>query len=159
MATAYPLPDGPKIVNMLGLLFDGLDVKAGGAFDQTPAGGSWFGVFVADGGNPVALCGADANLAATFGCAFSMLPVGVAKDAAKSRELTGVMIDNMREIMNICSRLVMDATSPHLKLEQIYPAKSLPAPAAALLGAPGGRKEFQVQLPKYGGGVLTFLSA
>ena len=159
MATAYPLPDGPKIVDMLGLLFDGLDVKPGGTFDQTPAGGSWFGVFVADSGNPVALCGADANLAATFGAAFSMLPVSAAKDAAKSRELTGVMIENMREIMNICSRLVMDATSPHLKLDQIYPAKSLPAPAAALLGAPSGRREFQVQLPKYGCGVLTFLSA
>jgi hypothetical protein len=159
MATAYPLPDGPKIVDMLGLLFDGLDVKAGGTFDQAPAGGAWFGVFVADSGSPVALCGVDANLAATFGAAFSMLPVAVAKDAAKSRELTGVMIDNIREIMNICSRLVMDATSPHLKLDQIYPAKSLPAPAAALLGAPSGRREFQVQLPKYGGGVLTFLSA
>jgi hypothetical protein len=158
MATAHPLPDGPKIIQVLGLLFDGLDVKAGGTFDQTPAGGAWFGVFVADDGTPVALCGADANLAATFGCAFSMLPAGMVKDAAKSRELTDVMIDNMREIMNICSRLVMDATSPHLKLDQIYPVKSLPAPAAALLGAPSGRKEFQVQLPKYGGGVLAFLS-
>jgi hypothetical protein len=159
MATAYPLPDGRKIVDMLGLLFDGLDVKAGGTFDQTPAGGAWFGVFVADSGSPAALCGADANLAATFGSAFSMLPVGAAKEAAKARELTSVMIDNMREIMNICSRLVMDATSPHLKLDQIYPAKSLPASAAALLGAPSGRREFQVQLPKYGGGVLTFLTA
>ena len=158
MATAYPLPDAPKITEMLGLLFDGLDVKVGGTFDQSPAGGAWFGVFVADSGNPVALCGADANLAATFGAAFSMLPVGVAKEAAKARELTQVMIDNMREIMNICSRLVMDATSPHLKLDQIYPAKTLPATATALLGAPGGRREFQVQLPKYGGGVLTFLS-
>lgn len=158
MATAYPLPDGPKITQLLGLLFDGLDVKAGGSFDQTPAGGAWFGVFVADSGEPVALCGADANLAATFGAAFSMLPVGVAKEAAKARELTGVMIDNMREIMNICTRLVMDASSPHLKLEQIYPTKSLPAPATALLGASKGRCEFQVQLPKYGGGVLTFLS-
>jgi len=158
MATAYPLPDGPKIVQMLGLLFDGLDVKAGGTFDQTPAGGAWFGVFVADNGSPVAMCGADANLAATFGAAFSLLPVDAAKDAAKGRELTSVMIDNMREIMNICSRLVMDAASPHLKLEQIYPAKALPAPAAALLGAPNARKEFQVRLPKYGGGVLTFMS-
>jgi hypothetical protein len=158
MATAYPLPDGPKIVDLLGLLFDGLDVKAGGTFDQTPAGGAWFGVFVADSGTPVALCGADANLAATFGAAFSMLPVGAAKEAAKARELTGVMIDNLHEIMNICSRLVMDATSPHLRLDQIYPAKSLPAPATALLGASNGRREFQVQLPKYGGGVLTFMS-
>jgi hypothetical protein len=158
MATAYPLPNAPKIVQMLGLLFDGMDVKPGGTFDQTPAGGAWFGVFVADSGEPVALCGADANLAATWGAAFSMLPVGVAKDAAKTKDLTGVMIDNMREIMNICTRLVMDATSPHLKLEQIYSSKSLPAPAAALLGAPKGRCEFLVQLPKYGGGVLTFLS-
>jgi hypothetical protein len=159
MATAFPLPDGPKITQMLGLLFDGLDVKLGGTFDQTPAGGAWFGVFVADSGEPVAMCGADANLAATFGAAFSMLPVGVAKDAAKTRELTPVMIDNMREIMNICTRLVMDNSSPHLKLDQIYPCKSLPAPAAALLGAPQGRREFQVQMPKYGGGVITFLSA
>jgi hypothetical protein len=159
MATAYPLPDGPKIMQLLGLLFDGLDVKPGGAFDQSPAGGAWFGLFVADSGEPVALCGADANLAATWGAAFSMLPVAAAKEAAKTRELTGVMIENVREIMNICTRLVMDASSLHLKLDQVYPAKSLPAPAAALLGAARGRREFQIQLPKYGGGVLTFLTA
>jgi hypothetical protein len=60
--------------------------------------------------------------------------------------------------MNICTRLVMSDTSPHLKLEQIYPAKSLPAPSAAVLGKPAGRIEFQVQLAKYGGGVLTLVS-
>ncbi len=88
-----------------------------------------------------------------------MLPVAAAKDAAKASELTGVMIENLREIMNICTRLVMDATSPHLKLDQLYPAKSLPAAAAALLGAAQGRREFQIQLPKYGGGVLAFRTA
>ena len=159
MATAYPLPDASKILQMLGLLFDGLDVKLGGTFDQTPGGGAWFGVFVADSGEPVALCGADANLAATLGCAFSMLPPGMAKEVAKTRDLTDVMIGNMREIMNICTRLVMDSASPHLKLEQIYSRKSLPASAAALLGAPTGRREFQVQVQKYGVGVLTFLTA
>jgi hypothetical protein len=159
MATAYPLPDGRKIVQILGMLFDGLVVKPGGAFDQTPAGGAWFGVFVADNGTPVALCGADGNLAASFGAAFSMLPVAAAKEAAQSRELTDVMKENVREIMNICTRLVMDDTSLHLKLDQIHAAHSLPAPAAALLGAPQGRREFQLQLPKYGGGVLTLLSA
>jgi hypothetical protein len=159
MATLYPLPDVAKIVSLLGLLFDGLDVKPGGKFDQTPAGGAWFGVFVADGGQPVSLCGADANLAASFGAAFSMLPAGMAKECAKSRELTDVMIDNVREIMNICTRLVMDATSPHLRLEQIYPVKALAAPAAALLAAPKERREFTIQLPKYGGGVITLLSA
>jgi hypothetical protein len=159
MATAYPLPDVAKVIEILGLLFDGLEVKPGGAFDQTPAGGAWFGVFIADSGEPVALCGADVNLAATFGAAFSMLPVNAAKEAAKTRELTSVMSENVREIMNICTRLVMDSTSPHLRLEQIYPVKSLPAPAAALLTAAARRREFQLQLPKYGGGVLTLLAA
>jgi hypothetical protein len=158
MANSYPLPDVAKVNDILGLLFDGLDVKQGGTFDQTPAGGAWFGVFVSDSGEPVALCGADVNLAANFGAAFSMLPVNVAKEAAKTRELTSVMTDNVREIMNICTRLVMDNTSPHLKLEQIYSVKTLPAPAAALLTA-GRRREFQLQLPKYGAGVLTLLAA
>jgi hypothetical protein len=159
MASPYPLPDVAKVIEILGLLFDGLEVKLGGAFDQTPAGGAWFAVFIADSGEPVALCGADVNLAANFGAAFSMLPVNAAKEAAKARELTSVMTENVREIMNICTRLVMDNTSPHLKLDQIYPVKSLPAAAAALLAAATRRREFQLQMPKYGGGVLTLLAA
>lgn len=159
MSSAYPLPEVSKIIEILGLLFDGLEVKLGGTFDQTPAGGAWFGVFIADSGEPVALCGVDVNLAANFGAAFSMLPVNAAKEAAKARELTSVMTDNLREIMNICTRLVMDSTSPHLKLEQIYPVKNLPAAAAALLAPGTRRREFQLQMPKYGGGVLTLLAS
>jgi len=33
MATAYPMPDAPKVIQLLGLLFDGLDVKLGGTFE------------------------------------------------------------------------------------------------------------------------------
>ncbi len=159
MATTCPLPDTQKILQILGTLFDGLVVKPGGPFDQTLNGGAWFGVFVSDNGDPAALCGADANLAVSFGAAFSMLPVAVVKDAAKTRQLTDVMKDNVREIMNICTRLMMDDASPHLRLDQLYAAHSLPGPAAALLQAPRGRREFQLQLPKYGGGVMTLLSA
>jgi hypothetical protein len=158
MSSTYPLPDVAKVNEILGLLFDGLDVKLGGSFDQTPAGGAWFGVFVADSGEPVALCGADVNLAANFGAAFSMLPVNAAKEAAKARELTGVMTDNVREIMNICTRLVMDNSSAHLKLDQIFSVKRLPAPAAALLAKAARRREFQLSMPKYGGGVLTLVT-
>jgi hypothetical protein len=158
MTTAYPLPDASKITHLLGLLFDGLEVKTGGVFDQSVAGGAWFGVFVKDGGEPVALCGADVNLAASFGAALSMLPVALVKESAKSRELSAVMCENLHEVMNICTRLVLDETTPHLKLDQIYPTKSLPSAASALLAAPKGRREFQVKVPKYGGGVLTILS-
>lgn len=158
MTTACPLPDGAKIIQILGLLFDGLDVKPGGAFDQTPAGGSYVGVFIADSGELLALCAADIGLSASFGAAFSMLPPMAVKEAVKARELTPVMFENVREIMNICTRLMMEGDSTHLRLDQVYPVKSLPATAAALLGTPPGRREFQLQLPKYGGGVLSLLT-
>lgn len=158
MATLYPLPDALKLQQILGILFDGLDIKTGGAFDQTPTGGAWFGVFIGDGGAPVALCGADVNLAASFGGALSMLPPALVKEAAKTKQLTEVMCENLHEIMNICTRLVLEPASPHLKLDKIYPRQSLPAAAAAILAGPQGRREFQLLLPKYGGGVLSLLS-
>lgn len=154
----YPLPNPARVNDLLGMLFDGLDVKPGGAFDAKPTGGAYFGVFVADNDTPVALCGADAALAASLGAALSMLPPGVAKEAAKSKELTPVMIDNVREVMNICSRLLMDDSSSHLKLSQVYPANSLPPSAGGLLGTKD-RREFTLQVPKYGGGVLTVIAS
>lgn len=159
MSTVYPLPDVRKVQHILGMLFDGLDVKAGGAFDPTPDGGAWFGVFVDQTDLPVALCGADMGLAASLGCALSMLPPVAAKEAVRLRELTAGMCENLREVMNICTRLVLDSTSPHLKLDQLYPVKALPAAATALLASSPGRREFNLQLPRYGGGVLSLLSS
>lgn len=158
MAKICPLPDAEKVMSLLGLLFDGLEVKPGGSFGREQQQGAWFGVFVTDCGAPVALCAADSGLSASFAAALSMLPPTAAKEAAKSRELSGVMIDNLREIMNISTRLMMSDTSPHLKLDQIYSAKALPVPAAALLSGPNVRAEFQIQVPKYGGGVLALVS-
>jgi len=159
MATRYPLPDQAKVKLMLGLLYDGLDVKAGKKFEIAPNSGSWVGLYVADDGSPVAACVADVALAANSSAALSMLPPAVAKDAAKTKELTDVMIANLREIMNICTRLLMDDGSAHLRLEQIYPAKSLPAPAAGLLGAAKGRVDFELNVPKYGPGTLAVVSS
>jgi hypothetical protein len=158
MSTAFPLPDVHKVQSILGLLFVGLDVKAGGNFDQTPKGGAFFGVFVGAGDAPVALCGVDLTLGASLAAALSMLPPSVVKEAVKTGDLGRVMLENLREIMNICTRLLLDASTPHLKLDQVYAAQSLPAAAAAILSATHGRRDFQLQLPRYGGGVLSLLS-
>jgi hypothetical protein len=158
MATAFPLPDVPKVQSILGALFEGLEVKAGGTFDKTFAGGAFFGVFIGTGDVPMVLCGADLNLAASLSAALSMLPPAAVKEAVEKRELGNMMRENLHEIMNICTRLVLDSTSPHVKLDQVYPYKSLPAVAAAILDAAQGHREFQLQLPRYGGGVLSVLS-
>ncbi len=158
METVFPLPDVAKVQRILGVLFDGLEVKPGGTFDKTSAAGAFFGVFVGDGDVPVALCGADLNLTASLAAALSMLPSAAAKAAVETRELGVMMFENLHEIMNICTRLVLDQSSPHLRLDQVYPYAYLPAAAAAILSTTHGHREFQLNMPKYGGGVLSLLS-
>ena len=157
-ATRYPLPEASKIKQILGLLFDGLDVKPGGRLDCAPSSGAYVGVYVCDDGAPVALCACDADLAAYWGSALSMLPPALARDAAQSRQLTELMVGNLREIMNICTRLVMCERSPHLRLGDIYPVNELPGEAATLMGTAPGRSDFQIGLRKYGQGQLALLS-
>lgn len=158
MATNFPMPDVAKVKTMLGLLFDGLDVKAGKKFDIVPPSGSWIGLYIGDDGQPVAACAVDAPLAANAGAALSMLPPAVAKDAAKSKELTDVMVANLQEIMNICSRLLMNDTSAHLKLEKLYSSKAMSPELTKVLGSVQGRVDFELNVPKYGAGTLAVIS-
>jgi hypothetical protein len=159
MVTSVPLPDASKVRTMLGLLFDGLDVKPGKRFELTPASGAWVGLYVAADGTPLAICAADAALAGYAGAALSMLPPAAAKDAVKSKDLTDVMAANLKEIMNICSRLVMTDASPHVRLEELHPAAKFPAGVNAVLSGQKGRVDFELNVPRYGPGTLAVISA
>jgi hypothetical protein len=158
MAPQFPMPDVAKVKQMLGLLFDGLEVKPGKKFEITPPSGSWVALYVADDGRPVAVCAVDGALAANSSAALSMLPAAAAKDALRSRVLTDVMVSNLREVMNICTRLLMSDSTAHLRLESLYSAKSLPPQVAAVLGTVQGRADFELNLPKYGLGTLAVVS-
>jgi hypothetical protein len=158
MATTCPLPDANKVRSMLGLLFDGLEVKPGRRADLSPASGSWVALYVGDDGRPLALCAADALFAANAGAALSLLPPATAKDAAKTRDLTDVMRGNLAEVMNICSRLLMTDSSPHLRLDGVQPAKSLSPAVTGVMSGATGRADFELTVPRYGPGTLSVLS-
>jgi len=157
MSTANPLPDVAQVKDLLGLLFDGLSVKLGPKLDVSPKASSYFGVYVSDDGTPAALCGCDMAFAANSGAALSMLPPNVAKEAAKDKELTPVMLANLHEVMNICTRLMLRDDSPHLKLRELCAQSALSPPAAAIMGAPKGRIDFEIGIAKYGTGVLSVM--
>jgi hypothetical protein len=156
--SAVPLPDAVQIKELLGFLFDGLTVKAATAkLDASAASANFVAVYVTDDGMPRALCACDLSFAANGGAALSMLPPTAAKDAIKAKELTSTMRDNLREVMNICTRLVLKDGSPHLRLQEVFPAKQVPAPAAAITGSKT-RVDFEVGLGKYGSGALAVIS-
>jgi hypothetical protein len=154
-AVAHPLPDSPQVKTLLGMLFDGLSVKPGPKLDASPKSNCYFGVYVSDTDKVVALCGCDMAFAANSGAALSMLPPNVAKEAAKDKELTPVMLANLHEVMNICTRLMLRDDTPHIKLRQLCVVTELPPAAAEILGAPKGRADFEVAIGKYGAGVLS----
>ena len=154
-AVAHPLPDSPQVKTLLGMLFDGLSVKPGPKLDASPKSNCYFGVYVSDTDKVVALCGCDMAFAANSGAALSMLPPNVAKEAAKDKELTPVMLANLHEVMNICTRLMLRDDTPHIRLRELCVVSALPPPAGEILGAPKGRVDFEVAIGKYGPGVLS----
>jgi hypothetical protein len=156
--TRYPLPDVAQVRELLGMLFDGITVKAGAKLDPAPKGKPYFGFYVADDGSPAGLVGCDLAFASNSGAALSMLPPNAAKDAVKTKELTDVMIANLREVMNICTRLLLKESSPHVRLLLVSEVAGLPPPAAAIISAPNGRVDFEIGLGKYGSGLLAVLA-
>jgi hypothetical protein len=154
---AYPIPDLAQVKDLLGMLFDGLSVKLGPKLDVAPKANSYFGVYVSDDGSPAALCGCDLAFAANSGAALSLLPPNAAKEAMKDKELTPVMLANLHEVMNICTRLMLRDGSPHLKLRELCALGALPPPAAAIIGAPRNRVDFEIGIGKYGVGVLAVM--
>jgi hypothetical protein len=158
-STAYPLPDINQVRDLLGMLFDGLAVKPGAKLDLSAKSSAYVAVYVTDGGAPAALCACDIGFAANSGAALSMLPPNIAKDAVRTQQLTDVMIANLREVMNICTRLVLRENSPHLRLDTVSPVGKLPPAAAAIVTAPRARIDFDMGLGKYAGGLLAVLVA
>lgn len=156
MAT-YPMPNEKKVLGILENLFDGIVVAPGKSFELVEAK-SMVGVYVNDGGQPVAACATDLALSAVAGSALSMLPTPVCKEAVTSGTLTDSMKENLKEIMNIFSRLLMDDFSAHLKLSSMHPARGLPRPAAMMLLEVRNRAHFKITVPRYGSGYLSVMS-
>lgn len=155
--SGYSLPDHNQVRDLLGMLFDGLVVKPGGKLDTSAASTAYAGVYVADDGAPVAICACDLAFGACGGAALSILPAAAAKESLAGNKLTDMMAANLREIMNICTRLLLREGTLHLRLGEVCPIKSLPAPAAAILKAASSRADFEIGLGKYGTGRIAVL--
>jgi hypothetical protein len=153
-----PLPDAAQVKELLGFLFDGLTVKPGVKLDACAASASFVAVYIGDDGAARALCACDLSFAANSGAALSMLPPAAVNDAIQARQLSHAMSDNLREVMNICTRLILKDGSPHLRLSEVVPARQMAAPVAAIAGSKN-RVDFELGLGKYGTGILAVMVA
>lgn len=160
MSTSYNLPNDRETLGVLSMLY-GDDIKVAMDDDSLAIENSkLYGLYVDSEGKPVGACLCDTQFAAYAGAALSMLPPGGAEDAADSGEISATMKENVYEVMNICSRLLMGDDTPHLKLENMYnDVTELSEDAVEMIKAAEGSSHFDIDIPNYGKGRLSLFAS
>lgn len=155
MSNSFVMPAEGDISSLLAMIFgDGLGVKG---TEPPNLGGQHAATFIDDTDKLVALCVCDKQFVAYSGAALSMIPADVANEMIKGGAISEAMIGNFNEVMNICSKLLMSETSEHLRLEKILEPGTADNALATLQGS-AQLKSFAINIPRYGTGVLSFLT-
>ncbi|MEE4291279.1 MAG: hypothetical protein V2J13_06000 [Cycloclasticus sp.] len=154
---SFSTPSKAELKDMLGMLFTNLEVQ-----DCDPlaldADDLSFGLYLDDDDNPVTLVVCDLPFCAYMGSSMTMLPPPVAADVIKSGKLEDMMVGNIKEVMNIVSRLFMLRGGTHLRFATLHSAQEgLPDSVSGLLGNIDKQVFFDVEVPRYGAGKVGFL--
>lgn len=159
MATVHPVPNEDGIRQMLGMLYGNDLVIADGQPVDAKDNKSLVAVYINDDDQPVTACVCDYNFVAFAASSLTRIPIGGAEDAAASGDFSEMMLGNIHEVMNVCSRLFMDANSPHLRLDTVYTTlEDAPEGVPEMIGACQGQVDCNIDIPNYGAGNISFLS-
>lgn len=154
---SFSTPSKAELKDMLGMLFTNLEVQDCDPIDLG-AENLFFGLYLDDDDNPVTLVVCDLPFSAYMGSSMTMLPPPVAADVIKSGKLEDMMVGNLKEVMNIVSRLFMLRGGSHLRFTTLHPAtESLPDTVSGLLVNIKKQVFFDVEVPRYGTGKVGFL--
>ena len=154
---SFSIPSKAELKDMLGMLFTNLDVQDCDpiALDTDDLS---FGLYLDDDDKPVTLVVCDLPFSAYMGSSMTMLPPPVAADVIKSGKLEDMMVGNIKEVMNIVSRLFMLRGGGHLRFATLHAVTDgLPDSVSGLLGNIDQQAFFDVEVPRYGAGKVGFL--
>lgn len=159
MPTTFILPKAAEVSKTLVMLFGGnVPATPGKLLDTKPSSGNLIVSYTDDSGKVVAAFVCDVPLAANAGSALSMMPAIAAKEAIKTKKLEQAMLDNLYEVANILSTLLMNDKTPHLRVATLYPdVGKIPPEVRDLLNAARGHADFTVNIPRYGNGCMSLL--
>lgn len=149
------LPDTESVYEMLNLLL-GDDMTVEYRKMPVPTDKGYAAIYVNKENEPKAICVCDIAFAAFSGGAMTMMPPNSCKDAVDDEELSEMLVQNLYEVMNICTRLVIDDETPHLRLTELKPAAEVQDIIETLL-AEDNRGDYIIDIPKYGKGLMTFI--
>ncbi len=149
----YKLPTPQEVEDMLNMLFDDVVVVSGTEPSIDGLGAS----YIDAEGQVVALGWMDLTFGVYSAAALSMIPKSGADDAIQDKKLFSPLPENLYEVMNICSRLMMDEYTHHLKIDKVFgQPKSIPTDVRATTAQMVQKAAFKVTIPGYGSGMLAF---
>lgn len=144
----YKKPDIAQFTGML-QLFVGPAAQAKSAEKVSSEDFTHTAVYVNGDGESVATCAFALPTAAALGCALSMIPAGGAECMVEDKELSEMATDNLYEVMNMLSSLLMSDSTAHLKLARVDPGSSARIEAES-------EEAYMLDLGGYGKGEVLF---
>jgi hypothetical protein len=159
MPAVVPMPTVEAVQDLLsGLLGKRVGVKDGKAYVPGGTSPSIVGVFKRDDGAVAALVMMDVALAANASAALVLIPPGVAGESARSGKLSENLLENVKEVLNVCSRLFAAPGTPHVRMKgtNIIPPPA-PAEIAGMLAKPNSRLDLELAVPGYAGGRMAII--
>ncbi len=117
------------------------------------------GTFRDDAGAVAAVMVLDVPLASFLGAGLVMIPVGVANESVKARKVSGNLLENLQEIMNVSAQLFMsEEHTHHVRFESLsQPPPAPPKDVTSLASKPNGRLDLDAELEGYGKGRITIV--
>ena len=155
------VPPPPEAVGRMleQLLGRRVTTKDGRLLVPGPNARTYVGIYRSDQGTLAAAVVMDLPLAANAAAALVMVPVGMVSDSVRSGQLSPSLLDNLREVMNVCTRFFNLPGKPHLKLQEIMPCPpALPADVAALVARPNTGLHIEMAITGYGGGKISLVA-
>lgn len=144
----YKKPEKAQFTDML-QMFVGPACAAADASAVASSDFSHTAIYINDEGETVATCSVALPTAAALGCSLSMIPPGGAEGMVEDKELSEMAAENLYEVMNILSSLLMSDSTSHLKLKEVVPDGD-----AKIAGE--AEEAYTLELGAYGKGELVF---
>ncbi len=148
----------PKVAlqKVLNTLYD-RPIQMGNAVKFEPSGSkpAVVAVYVSDTEVVTGLLVCSLPAAAYLGASLSLLPKPIAEDCVKRGALEESLLENFREVANICCSLFAEQIGARAHLQTVV-AKCAAAPAEykALMASPN-RVDVTIDVPNYGQGIVS----
>ena len=126
---------------------------------QVPKGNSFVGVYVTTDNRTAVACQVDLGLAANIGAALCLIPAYTAKESIKAQRLDTSLLENFREVLNVCGQLFKVPESPRVILQSVCETSQLSGgDAVKLISSPPSRLDLQLSIDGYGEGYMSIFS-